>query len=192
MVGQPMRYGTLVAGLAAALLAIGGIAQLATGEAQTGGGAPAPESAAVDPMLSVATSTAPEVPAGVDARVTRVIDGSTLDAVVAGVRTAVGYIGAAPPPGNTPCGRAATARNAELAGTAVRLETDPAYEQDSAGRKLYYAYTTEGELIEAVLVREGLARAAGVDGRHGAELAAADAAAQTAGSGCLWNEKPAT
>jgi endonuclease YncB( thermonuclease family) len=192
MVARPVRYGMLVGGLAAALLAFGGMACLATGEVQTGGALPSPESTTIGTapgaVASPTTAPVPAAPVTVEARVTRVIDGSTLDAIVGGVRTGVGYIGASTPPGNTPCGRAATARNAELAGSAVRLETDSAYEHDAAGRALYYAYTMDGDLIEAVLVREGLARAAGGNGRRGAELTAVEAEARAAGTGCIWSE----
>ena len=40
--------------------------------------------------------------------------------------------------------------------------SDPLYEFDVLGRRLYYAFTVDGVSIDEVLVREGLARAPGL------------------------------
>jgi endonuclease YncB( thermonuclease family) len=122
--------------------------------------------------------------------VTRVIDGSTLDAQVNGIRVAVGYLGVDTPPANQPCGQAALERNRELAGERVLLMTDPNYEFDALGRRLYYAFTIEGVSIDEVLVSEGLARAVRTEAVEGSVLQAAEADAAAAGRGCLW-EAPA-
>jgi endonuclease YncB( thermonuclease family) len=124
----------------------------------------------------------------IQAVVSRVIDGSTLDAQVNGQRTPVGYLGAETPPANTPCGMAALARNRELAGATVLLKADLAYDRDRMGRSLYYAYTPDGVWIDQVLVGEGLAHAVRLDGTGGADLAAAEAEARSAGRGCLWSD----
>jgi endonuclease YncB( thermonuclease family) len=126
----------------------------------------------------------------IEAQVTRVIDGMSLDARVSGNRTAVGYLGAETPAANQPCGQVALARNRELAGPAVLLEEDEAYQFDQLGRRLYYAYTLDGVWIEEALIREGLARAVRTDARHGAYLAAVQAEAEAAGRGCLWEMPP--
>jgi endonuclease YncB( thermonuclease family) len=126
-------------------------------------------------------------PAFIEATVTRVIDGMTLDAYVAGQRTAIRYLGAESLPSNQPCGTEALARNRQLAGTRVLLEEDSKYQFDGAGQQLYYAYTADGQSIDATLVREGLARAVRLDASHGAELAQLQAEAQAAGRGCLWS-----
>ena len=123
----------------------------------------------------------------VEATVTRVIDGVSLDAHIGGRRTAVGYLGAETPLRTQPCGEEALARNRELAGTRVFLEDDPAYQFDASGRRLSYAYTSAGASIDETLVREGLARAVRTDARYGAYLAALQAEAEAAGRGCLWN-----
>jgi endonuclease YncB( thermonuclease family) len=122
----------------------------------------------------------------IEATVTRVIDGNSLDARVYGNRTAVGYLGAETPAPNQPCGQEALERNRELAGTRVLLEEDPAYQFGEMRRRLYYAYTPEGVSIEETLVREGLARAVRTDASRGAYLAAVQAEAEAAGRGCLW------
>ena len=82
------------------------------------------------------------------------------------------------------------AHNRELAGAAVLLAEDPAYQVDPRGRLLYYAYTLEGVSIDATLIGEGLARAVRTDARHGAALTALEAAARAAGRGCLWHTAP--
>ena len=114
----------------------------------------------------------------------------SLDARVAGNRTAIGYLGAETPAANQPCGQAALARNRELAGAGVLLEEDETYRFDQIGRRLYYAYTPDGTWIEETLIREGLARAARTDARYGAYLAALQAEAEAAGRGCLWETHP--
>jgi len=122
----------------------------------------------------------------VEGIVLRVVDGSTLDARVDGNRTVVGYVGAQAPSAGEACGAEALARNRELAGEVVLLEEDPAYGLDDADRRLYYAYTTDGVLIDLVLVFEGLASAARPDARFGEALAYAEADARAARRGCLW------
>ena len=82
------------------------------------------------------------------------------------------------------------ARNRELAGAAVLLAEDPAYQADPLGRLLYYAYTREGVSIDATLIGEGLARAVRPDARYGAYLTALEADARAAGRGCLWRTAP--
>jgi endonuclease YncB( thermonuclease family) len=133
----------------------------------------------------VAQSTPDEDPTP-EATVTRVIDGSTLDAEINGRRVAVGYLGVATEPANQECGRQALQRNRELVGERVLLMSDPDYQFDANGRRLYYAFTVDGVSIDEVLVREGLARAARTAGVEGSQLQAAEAEAAAAGRGCLW------
>lgn len=131
--------------------------------------------------------TATISPTAVEATVTRVIDGSSLDAYVAGRRTAVGYLGIETPNRHEFCGQEAMVRNHELAGTAVLLEDDPSHQFDAIGRRLYYAYTLDGQSIEEILLREGLARAARTDAARGPGLAELQAEAEAGGLGCLWS-----
>ena len=129
-------------------------------------------------------------PAPTDARpatVNRVIDGSSLDAHVDGQRTAVAYLGAAAPSLRAPCGAEAAERNRELADDGVLLESDPAYELDERGLRLFYAFTLDGAtLIDEALIREGLAIAVRTDARYGERLAQLQTEAAAAGVGCLW------
>ena len=122
----------------------------------------------------------------VEASVTRAVDGNALDAHVEGSRTLVGYLGAETPARNQPCGQEAMVRSEELAGRHLYLETDPAHLFDARGRRLYYAYTSDGASIDEALIREGLAQAVRTDARYGAYLAMIQAEAEAEGRGCLW------
>jgi endonuclease YncB( thermonuclease family) len=136
-----------------------------------------------------ATARAADGPDGaIEAVVMRPIDGDSLDARVLNNRTAVGYLGAETPPANQACGQRALARNQELADSRVFLVQDPAYDVDERGRRLFYAFTPEGQSIEEILIREGLARAVRLDASRGPALAALQAEAESAGRGCLWGD----
>ena len=126
----------------------------------------------------------------VEALVTRVVDGDTLDAQVNGMRTPVGYLGVTVPDLNQPCGQEALARNRELAAAGVLLLPDPLYSADDHHRTLYYAYTLDGTSIDETLVLEGLGHAARTDAAQGGDLAAAEADASASGRGCLWSGYP--
>ena len=54
------------------------------------------------------------------------------------------------------------------------------------GASLYYVYTDQGESIDEMLVREGLAEAWTRDGQHRDVLVAAEKGARRDGRGCLW------
>ena len=123
-----------------------------------------------------------------EAVVTRVIDGSTLDAQINGTRVAIGYLGVDTPPANQPCGQAALARNRELVGQHVLLMSDPNYLFDDLGRRLYYAFTVDGLSIDDALVREGLGHAVRTEAVEGSQLQAAEAEAAANGRGCLWDQ----
>jgi endonuclease YncB( thermonuclease family) len=123
----------------------------------------------------------------IEALITRVVDGSTLDAQVEGARTPVGYLGVSVPDINQPCGEQAFERNRELTGQGVLLESDPLYTVDDRHRQLFYAYTLDGVSIDETLIREGLAHATRTDAAHGADLAAVEADAAASAQGCLWS-----
>jgi endonuclease YncB( thermonuclease family) len=121
------------------------------------------------------------------ATVHRVIDGSSLDADVNGIRTSIGYLGIDTPPLNAACGREARDLNEYLAGRTVLLQEDPHYTFDEIGRRLYYVYALDGTSIESVLLREGLAVAARVDAWRGEELVLLEDETAALGRGCLWS-----
>jgi endonuclease YncB( thermonuclease family) len=126
----------------------------------------------------------------IEASVTRVLDGNTLDSQVLGRRLFVAYVGAEAVEANQPCGAEARARNRELAGDRVLLEADPGFQNDDRGRGLYYAFTLDRVSIDETLIREGLARAVRTDARYGAYLLAVEEEARAARRGCLWSDEP--
>jgi endonuclease YncB( thermonuclease family) len=85
--------------------------------------------------------------------VVRVLDGDTL------VRAGFGHrrFGVDAPERGESCYEEAAIRLREVAGTSVRVELGPR-QGDQYGRILYYVNNTEGESIDEMLVREGLAQ----------------------------------
>lgn len=113
----------------------------------------------------------------------RVIDGDTI--VIQGEER-VRYIGIDAPERDEPLGQAATELNRKLVeGKRVRLERDVS-DRDRYGRLLRYVYV-DGTLVEAELVRQGLARVRAYppDTKHHQELSALEQEARQAGRG-VW------
>ncbi len=99
------------------------------------------------------------------APVRRVVDGDTIDVLIAGRAVRVRLIGIDTPEVADPrqpveCfGREASAKaNELLAGQIVRLEADPSQgEQDRYGRLLRYVWLPDGRLVNLELIRQGYA-----------------------------------
>ena len=111
----------------------------------------------------------------------RVVDGDTFDTPEGRIR----LFGADAPEGGDKCFAAAKARLSELAGDSVRVENGPRQE-DQYGRMLNYVYTEDGQSIDEILTREGLALAWDRDGQHRDLLVATEEMARRSESGCLW------
>jgi len=114
-------------------------------------------------LIGVFQVIAPE-PAKVEARVTRVIDGDTIEVSLRGQIYKVRYIGIDTPETVHPSkpvqcfGKEASAKNSELvAGKVVRLEKDVS-ETDRYGRLLRYVWVGD-TLVNDYLVRQGYAYA---------------------------------
>ena len=115
-------------------------------------------------------------------KVTRVIDGDTLDTAKGRVR----LFGVNTPELGERCASEATHRLQQLAGDSVRLEDGPRL-TDQFGRILAYSYFTEdGASIDETLIREGLATAWTRDGQHRDLLVNLEREARMQGVGCLW------
>ena len=108
----------------------------------------------------------PPQPEGLPAApVRRVVDGDTIDVLIAGRTVRVRLIGidtpeAADPRQPVECfGREASAKAHEvLAGQIVRLEPDPSQgDQDRYGRLLRYVWLPDGRLVNLELIRQGYA-----------------------------------
>ena len=114
--------------------------------------------------------------------VTRVIDGDTFVSPIGRVR----LFGVDTPERGMPCFGKATMGFRRLAGQEVRVERGPRG-VDPGGRRLFYVYTTDGNSIDEILVRAGLARAWTKDGQHRNGLTNWETKTRRAGEGCLWN-----
>jgi micrococcal nuclease len=157
--------------------------------------APAPLVTTPAPTPPAATtSTAP----GVAARVTRVVDGDTLKASVAGRTETVRVIGLDTPesvkPG-TPVECFALRASAEAGrllpvGAAIRLESDPTQaKRDRYGRLLAHVWLADGTLYAEQMIRGGFGIHyiyGGVPSINARQLAAAQDEARTAQRG-LWS-----
>ncbi len=113
--------------------------------------------------------------------VSRVIDGDTFESPAGTVR----LFGVDTPEKGNQCFSQATKALRQLAGSSVRVAPGPRA-QDSGGRLLYYVFTGNGNSIDEILVREGLALAWARDGQHRDALVRLERGAQRSGTGCLW------
>jgi micrococcal nuclease len=155
----------------------------------TGEGATSPTATPTQSPAS-ATSTPPPFvhsnPASLQqATVVRVIDGDTIDVTIDGQERRVRYYGIDAPDAGEKCFEEAKARNSELLGTSVRLETG-ARGQDEEHRLLRYVFNEDGVSIEAALVSEGLAKASAEEGKYRVRFATMESDARENGIGCLW------
>lgn len=129
------------------------------------------------------------MPASIEAEVTYVYDGDTIEVRISGQEYRVRYIGIDAPEStyeHDPYGPEATAKNRELvAGKRVRLEKDVS-EIDRYGRLLRYVYVGD-VMVNAELVRLGYAQASSFppDIRYQALFARLQQEARAAGRG-LW------
>ena len=80
-------------------------------------------------------------------QVLRVVDGDTLDVLIAGNKHRVRLFGVDTPERGERCYQEAMDRTLELSGDSVLLESGPRKE-DKYGRLLFYLYTQSGESID--------------------------------------------
>lgn len=100
-----------------------------------------------------------DVPAGEDAKVTRVIDGETIDVMINGAPFTVRYLGIDAPNDNA-CysGQARSANTNLVNGKRVVLEKDTT-DTDANGRLLRYVYLLDGRMAQEELAKSGSVRA---------------------------------
>jgi len=91
-----------------------------------------------------------------EAKVVKVIDGDTLDVLLKGEEIRIRLLGIDTPEKGEPLYKEAKERLAELASAVVYVEAD-AEKKDRYGRYLFWLYSEDGQLINAELVKEGLA-----------------------------------
>jgi endonuclease YncB( thermonuclease family) len=115
----------------------------------------------------------------------RAVAGDTLDAWIPQGRIAIGIVGIKAPPGNTPCGREASAYLQGLVtGGGVTLTEEPGLGFDERSRRLYHVLTGDGRSVAEEMVAAGFARANG-EGSARDRLAELEATARAEGRGCL-------
>ena len=119
----------------------------------------APQATAVQtPSEEAPQSTPPLSEGGREARVTRIIDGDTIEVDIGGIVFQVRYIGIDCPEADHPFGPEATEANRHLVeGKTVRLDEDIS-EADEFDRLLRYVYVGD-LLVNAEMIRLGYARA---------------------------------
>ena len=146
--------------------------QLATAIAELPSGAPQ----SVDPVAA---------PAEEIGRVTRVVDGDTIDVLLDGVNTRIRYLQMNTPERDEPCSREATQANADLVeGRIVRLVADKEL-VDPFDRLLRFIYVDD-LLVNRVLVEQGYAEVVlyPPNDAHYEEFLQLEREAAAAGRGC--------
>jgi endonuclease YncB( thermonuclease family) len=134
-----------------------------------------------------------ELPPGDDARVTRIVNGDTIEVVIQGIGFTIGYLGVDAPDPATAKVKAqcystqATAFNRSLvAGKTLRVEREIS-DFDATGRLLRYVYLPDGRLLNEVLLKGGYGRVTTTapDRKYQERFNAAQQAAQNGKQG-LW------
>ena len=116
----------------------------------------------------------------------RIIDGDTFEASLNGNSVTIRLFGADTPERGEACFREATDRLSTLLARGDRVWLQPGPRNDDGSRLLRYAFTDERVLIDALLVREGLAAAWRRDGQLRDTIIALEDAARSLGVGCLF------
>lgn len=135
------------------------------------------------PAGTAPAQTASNMPVGaVAARLSKVVDGDTIDVIIDGRAETVRYIGIDTPERGQPGYRAATDANAALLGTGDLYLVADTSERDQYRRLLRYVYTPDGAMINQALVAQGLAQPVEYppDTRFATELRSAASAAAAA------------
>ncbi|MEX1022322.1 MAG: thermonuclease family protein [Dehalococcoidia bacterium] len=141
--------------------------------------------AAPAPGETAAPAITHPIEGAVPVEVVRIIDGDTLEVRSAETSVTVRLFGVDTPEPGEACYDDATERLRDLAGAHVQLLPD-ARLTDPFGRELRYVYASDGTLIDAALIEDGLGVAWTEDGRLRDDLVATEEEARAAGRGCLW------
>jgi endonuclease YncB( thermonuclease family) len=101
-------------------------------------------------------------------------------------RTATAIIGIEAPPANTDCGNRARAFLADLIQNGVTLEQVPESASDEHGRRLFHAFTPDGQNIALLALREGLVKTVSVSHKYQPSFSEAEQQARASARGCVW------
>lgn len=143
------------------------------------------------PAMSSVQSVGVVLPAGDDAKVTRVINGDTVEVKINDIGFTLGYLGIDATEGTQCYARQAATYNTRLvSGKVIRVEREVS-DFDAAGRLLRWIWLPDGRLVNEELVRLGYVTAASVtpDSKYQARLLAAQKIAQDAKYG-IWRACP--
>ncbi len=121
-------------------------------------------------------------------QVVSVIDGDTIEVEVDGKTERVRYYGSDAPERGEPCGDEALERNGHLVAQQIVFLLPDARDKDSQGRLLRYVFTSDGRLLDEILIREGLAKAWRQDGAYRDQLVTLEERAALSRVGCLWEK----
>lgn len=121
------------------------------------------------------------------ARVLAVIDGDTIDVTIDGDFERVRYFGVDTPERGQPCYQEARQRNLGLVDKEVYLMAD-VRERDDNGRLLRYVFSSDGVLVDASLIADGLGIAWRKDGTLRDALVDLEAETRELDIGCLWGK----
>ncbi len=121
------------------------------------------------------------------ARVLAVIDGDTIDVTIDGNFERVRYFGVDTPERGQACYQEARQRNLALVDEEVYLLAD-VRDRDANGRLLRYVFTSNGLLVDASLIADGLGIAWRKDGALRDALVDLEAKTREADVGCLWGK----
>jgi len=160
-----------------------------------GAEAPSPAAEPVEPQTQVVAQESPTDPDRGSVKVSRVVDGDTIEVILDGVEEKVRMIGVDTPEvygGAEPYGPEASAfTKGRLAGQTVDLEFD-VEERDRYGRLLAYVWL-DGEMFNETLVREGYAQVMTIPPNvsHAQRFVALQKEAREAGRG-MWADAPSS
>jgi endonuclease YncB( thermonuclease family) len=124
-------------------------------------------------------------PGAVAARLSRVVDGDTIQVVTEGITETVRYVGIDTPERGRPGFQTASDANATLLGEGALWLAKDRSDRDRYGRLLRYAYNAEGMMVNQALVAQGWAQPVEYppDTAYAAELRQAAVEAARAGRG---------
>ncbi len=123
-----------------------------------GGSAAAPLASTTAAAITPGPPPATVPPGAVAARLIRVVDGDTIEVLIAGMTEMVRYIGVDTPERGQPGYQSASDANAVLLGEGMLWLAKDQSDRDRYGRLLRYVYDGDGVLVNQALVAQGWAQ----------------------------------
>ncbi|MEE9277766.1 MAG: thermonuclease family protein [Dehalococcoidia bacterium] len=171
------------------VIAVIAIAVARTANVGSGGGTNLPAASVAARPIALDERFRSDLPTSAfeQGRVTRIIDGDTLDAKIGGRTLRVRIFGINAPEAGDRCGPAATEGLKQLLGPGTQALFHPGPRNDDGRRLLRYVFTVDDRMsVDAFLIDAGLAEAWRRDGQLRDQLVEVETHARAAGRGCLW------